>query len=221
MVERGGAEQTIMVTPAATTAAPGSAKEIGFLGIRPSVEFVRQPIWSGPVAAFENVGAGRRDHRAAAASRSTTPPCPRSRAGSRDPTGRFSVVGVGVIAGEVASADAPVLNRISATLRLLASLNIALFVFNLILLLPLDGGHVVGRPVGRRASGRGRGCSSALRRGRWMPRSSCPVTFVVVILLIGMGAILILADLFNPVSIFGHDFFARVSNTALARSLWG
>jgi membrane-bound ClpP family serine protease len=29
-----------------------------------------------------------------------------------------------------------------------------------------------------------------------------PITFVVVIALIGMGAILILADIFNPLSLF-------------------
>jgi membrane-associated protease RseP (regulator of RpoE activity) len=202
VVERGGADQTIMVTPAATTATPDSAKEIGFLGIRPTVEFVRQPIWSGPAAAIENVGqvAGIivqlpvKVYDTAVALFT---------GGERDPNGPLSVVGVGVIAGEVASADAPVLDRISATLGLLASLNIALFVFNLIPLLPLDGGHVVVALW----DGLKRVWARLFKRPPPKPVDATklvPVTFVVVILLIGMGAILILADLFNPVSILGR-----------------
>ena len=32
-------------------------EEVGFVGIRPEVDYVRQPIWAGPQAAIENVGA--------------------------------------------------------------------------------------------------------------------------------------------------------------------
>ena len=65
--------------------------------------------------------------------------------GERDPNGPISVVGVGRVAGEIASLDeVPIASKAAGLIGILASLNIALFVFNLIPLLPLDGGHIAG-----------------------------------------------------------------------------
>ncbi len=69
--------------------------------------------------------------------------------GERDPNGPISVVGVGRIGGEVAALDVPADEggnwlKLAQLVLLIASLNLALFVFNLIPLLPLDGGHVAG-----------------------------------------------------------------------------
>src|SRR5699024_9045861 len=64
----------------------------------------------------------------------------------RDPS-IVGLVGVGRFAGEIASipSDAYGLKeRTADMLSLLASLNMALFVFNMIPLLPLDGGHIAG-----------------------------------------------------------------------------
>ena len=56
----------------------------------------------------------------------------------RDPEGPMSVVGVGRISGEVASTDQLELREKTATLvGLVGSVNLALFAFNLIPLLPL------------------------------------------------------------------------------------
>ncbi len=118
----------------------------------------------------------------------------------RDPNGPLSVVGAGVLAGEVASADAPVLNRVAGLLSLLASLNIALFVFNMIPLLPLDGGHIAVALW----DGIKRTWAKIFRRPPPKPVDATklvPVTFVVVIALVAMGAVLILADIFNPISL--------------------
>ena len=120
----------------------------------------------------------------------------------RDPNGPLSVVGVGRLAGEVAATDAPVLDRVSTLLGLLGSLNIALFVFNLIPLLPLDGGHIVVALW----DGIKRAWAKLWRRPPPAPVDATrlvPVTFVVVIALVVMGGILILADLINPVQLLG------------------
>jgi len=71
----------------------------------------------------------------------------------RDATGIVSVVGVGRMAGEVTGDSAALGLRdtrqvVGALLSLLASLNMALFVFNLIPLPPLDGGHILGAVCG-------------------------------------------------------------------------
>jgi len=213
VIERDGASQTITLTPTAidqpVTDAAGrpvldangdpQTQLVGFAGIRQEVEYLHQPIWAGPAAAFENVGA--------VAGIIWQLPVKVYQTGvtlvtgdERDPTGPLSIVGAGILSGEVAAADAPVLNRVAGFLGLLASLNIALFVFNLIPLLPLDGGHIVVALW----DGIKRMWAKLFHRPPPKPVDATklvPVTFVVVIALIGMGAILILADIFNPVSL--------------------
>ncbi len=214
VVERDGEQRTITLTPIAidqpVTDAAGrpvldengdvQTQEVGFAGIRQEVEYLRQPIWAGPAAAVENVGAVAgiiwqlpvKVYETAVTLVT---------GGERDPNGPLSIVGAGILSGEVAAADAPVLNRVAGFLGLLASLNIALFVFNLIPLLPLDGGHIVVALW----DGIKRVWAKVLRRPPPKPVDATklvPVTFVVVIGLIAMGAVLILADIFNPVSLF-------------------
>ena len=74
---------------------------------------------------------------------------------ARDPEGPVGVVGVSRISGEVAAADAPPSWRIAQFLAIVASLNLFLFLFNLLPVLPLDGGHVAGRAVRRGSSASG------------------------------------------------------------------
>ena len=64
--------------------------------------------------------------------------------------GVVGLVGIGRMAGQATSGGAsgagtvPLSTRLSMMLSLLGSLNLALFAFNLVPLLPLDGGHVAG-----------------------------------------------------------------------------
>ncbi|MDT0183188.1 site-2 protease family protein [Microbacterium sp. ARD31] len=215
VLERDGAAQTVELTPVAVSqtevddrgrpvvGADGEPQivEVGFAGIRQEVDYLREPLWAGPAAAIENVGAVTQViWRLPVLVWETAVATVTGQ--ERDPDGPLSVVGAGVIAGEVAAADAPVLNRVAGFLSLLASLNIALFVFNLVPLLPLDGGHVAV------ALWDGIKRAWAKLRGRDAPApvdatKLVPVTFVVVIALIAMGAVLIVSDVINPISIFG------------------
>jgi membrane-associated protease RseP (regulator of RpoE activity) len=205
VVERDGTEQTLQVTPATiqaeVTAADGTTttEEVGFVGIGPSVDYVTQPILAGPQMALQNVGA--------VAGIIWQLPAKVWETGvdlvtgeERDPNGPLSIVGAGRLSGEVAAADSPILNRVAGFLSLLASLNIALFVFNLIPLLPLDGGHVAVALW----DGLKRAWAKLFNRPPPKPVDATklvPVTFAVFIALLVMGGILILADLFNPVSL--------------------
>lgn len=120
----------------------------------------------------------------------------------RDPNGPLSVVGVGRIAGEIASVDSlAVRDRVASLIGIVASLNVALFVFNLVPLLPLDGGHVavgVFDELRRRwYRARGKKDPGPLNASRLVP-----VTLAVVAVLAGMSLLLIYADIVNPIRLF-------------------
>jgi membrane-associated protease RseP (regulator of RpoE activity) len=117
---------------------------------------------------------------------------------ARDPEGPVGVVGVSRISGEVAAADAPPSWRIAQFLAIVASLNLFLFLFNLIPILPLDGGHVAG------ALYEGARRQIAKLRGQPDPgpvdvARMLPVAYTVAIVLIGMSVIILWADIVKPI----------------------
>ncbi|WP_066947863.1 M50 family metallopeptidase [Microtetraspora fusca] len=120
----------------------------------------------------------------------------------RDPNGPVGIVGAGRIGGEIAASSAPLENKIIFFINLLASLNLAVGMFNLIPLLPLDGGHIAG------------GLWEGLKRGiarisrRPMPgyvdvAKALPLTYAMAALLLVMGGLLVYADLVNPIRLSG------------------
>jgi len=175
-------------------------EKVGFLGIGPAYETVQQPITAVLPAVGDNIArVGEMIFNLPARLVDVVNAAFGSEA--RDPNGPISVVGVGRLAGEISSIDTiPIVDKVSGLIGLLASLNIALFVFNLVPLMPLDGGHVAG------ALWEGIRRFFAKLFGRKDPgpvdiAKLVPLTLVVVVLLGSMSALLIYADLVKPISI--------------------
>ena len=115
----------------------------GFFGMQPGTERHRFPIGTGVEVTREYLGltftaVRELPQHVASASMAILG------LQERDTEGVISIVGAGRIAGEQAAAEAPFIDKLISSLALLAGINLALFVFNMIPLLPLDGGHIAG-----------------------------------------------------------------------------
>ncbi len=118
----------------------------------------------------------------------------------RDPNGPISVVGVTRLSGEIAASDQTLRSKIQQIVGMAASLNLFLFLFNLLPLLPLDGGHVAGavfESLRRKfATIRGKADPGPVDIARMLP-----VTYLVSLLLLSAGLIVIVADTIAPISL--------------------
>ena len=121
--------------------------------------------------------------------------------GKRSVSGPVSVLGIGNISGSVGTNDRiDIPGKIAYWLAMLGSLNFALFVFNLLPLLPLDGGHVVSAlwDGARRRVYRllGKADPGPLDTAKFVP-----FTMVMWGLLMAMSLLVISADIVNPISL--------------------
>jgi membrane-associated protease RseP (regulator of RpoE activity) len=119
----------------------------------------------------------------------------------RDANGLVGVVGVARVSGEAVGSDklTPI-ERLATFVLIVASLNIFVGVFNLLPILPLDGGHMaVAIADSIRAF-------FARLRGRPRPAPIdvtvlTPITMVVFVVLATLTLLLLVADVINPVTL--------------------
>jgi Predicted membrane-associated Zn-dependent proteases 1 len=213
-VERDGRTVTLEVTPLLTerpvvdvdgrpvTDANGEpvTRDVGFIGIGYAVESVQQPVTAVPGYVWDSavrIGTSivTLPWRVADLAASTFGGT------ERDPDGIIGVVGIGRLAGEITSLDSlPVADRASSLIGLLGGLNLALFLFNLVPLLPLDGGHVAGAIW----EGIRRGFARLFKRRDPGPVDVArliPITMAVSGALALLTVFVIFSDIVNPISI--------------------
>jgi membrane-associated protease RseP (regulator of RpoE activity) len=203
-IERNGQRREVSVTPIANTvyAQAGSTQTTtaGYLGIGPDLQFVRQPVTALP-GYFGMVVTQSLDKLGQIPQRIPQLFSATFLGAKRDANGPVGVVGVGRISGEVfAQQNVPGLEKLSFFLSLLASVNLVLFLFNLLPIYPLDGGHIAGalyeRVRAAVASWRGRPDPGPFDIARLMP-----VAYVIAGLFLVMSGLLVVADIVNPIKL--------------------
>ncbi|MBQ1112525.1 MULTISPECIES: M50 family metallopeptidase [Streptomyces] len=120
--------------------------------------------------------------------------------GERADDSPVGVVGAARIGGEVMNLDIPAQNQVAMMLFLLAGFNLSLFLFNMLPLLPLDGGHIAGALW----ESLRRNVAKVFRRpdpGPFDVARLMPVAYVVAGIFICFTLLVLVADIVNPVKI--------------------
>ncbi|MET8335920.1 site-2 protease family protein [Streptosporangium canum] len=118
----------------------------------------------------------------------------------RDPEGPVGMVGAGRLGGEILTSDLSNEEKIATFVNLLAGFNLAIGMFNLIPLLPLDGGHIAG--------GLWEGLKRAYAKSMRRPKPKhvdiakvLPLTYAAALVMMIMAGLLVYADLVNPLTL--------------------
>ena len=119
----------------------------------------------------------------------------------RTADGLVGIVGVARVSGEtVSSGNLTTGEKFATFILIVASLNIFVGIFNLLPILPLDGGHmaVAIYEGARRASAKRRGKSDP---GPVDVEKLTPITMIVFVALAFLTLLLLFADIFNPINL--------------------
>lgn len=208
VVERDGQQVTLSAEIATNTlpvmdkdgyAVKGQTVEAGFLGITPAEGVHHLSVGE---SADQMTAMAEHGVKSLAALPSKIPSLwhavvdgtPRS---TDDPIG---MVGAARLGGDVFAMDLPATQQLAFFVQLLAGINLSLFLFNMLPLLPLDGGHIAGalwESVRRRFA-------ALVRRpdpGPFDVARLMPVAYVVAGIFICFTALVMVADIVNPVKI--------------------
>lgn len=202
-VERAGGEVDLTLVPMRNVMPsdtdPKKTVEVGYVGLAPTSPMTTMSVTEVPGYVWNFVGLAveriiELPQRVPALIDATF-------AGAeRDPEGPVGLVGVGRLSGEILALPQPADERIAYFLSLLASLNMMLFLFNLVPLYPLDGGHIAGALY--------EGLRNAIYRIRGKPAGGpidiaavMPVAYLVAGVFVLFSALLVVADVINPITL--------------------
>ena len=202
-VERAGGEVDLTLVPMRNVMPsdtdPKKTVEVGYVGLAPTSPMTTMSVTEVPGYVWNFVGLAveriiELPQRVPALIDATF-------AGAeRDPEGPVGLVGVGRLSGEILALPQPADERIAYFLSLLASLNMMLFLFNLVPLYPLDGGHIAGALY--------EGLRNAIYRIRGKPARGpidiaavMPVAYLVAGVFVLFSALLVVADVINPITL--------------------
>ncbi|MGW7167336.1 M50 family metallopeptidase [Streptomyces sp. NPDC054884] len=118
----------------------------------------------------------------------------------REPDSPMGVVGAARVGGEIFTLDIPASQQLAMAVMLVAGFNLSLFLFNMLPLLPLDGGHIAGALW----ESLRRSLAKLLRRpdpGPFDVAKLMPVAYVVAGVFICFTILVLIADVVNPVRI--------------------
>jgi membrane-associated protease RseP (regulator of RpoE activity) len=200
VVNRAGQQQTLTLTPVVRER---DGEQVGVVGLTPQIGAERQ----GPVEALGASAAQVGNltvatFRGLAAIPAAIPALLNSTFGTaeRSVEGLVGPVGIARISGEVVEGEAPLALRIASFLGIMAGINVFIGIFNLLPLLPLDGGHLAVLGFERARAGIYR----LLGRpdpGRVDLNRLLPAAYLVIALFIGLSVLLLVADVLNPVTL--------------------
>jgi len=198
-IERNGMPINILVTPAGRDV---DGKVIGVLGVVNKVGTVTYGAGEATVKASKFTGEILQNSITSLISLpAKIPDLVKQTFGGqkRDAQGLVGVVGVARVSGETANTKAlTTREKIATFILIIASLNLFVGMFNMLPLLPLDGGHM--------AVALADGLRNFLARRRGLPKPApfdverlTPITMAVFVLMAGLSILLLAADIFNPI----------------------
>ncbi|MET8947877.1 site-2 protease family protein [Streptomyces sp. NPDC004542] len=118
----------------------------------------------------------------------------------RQPDSPMGVVGAARVGGEIFTLDIPPTQQLAMFVMLVAGFNLSLFLFNMLPLLPLDGGHIAGALW----ESLRRNAAKVMRRpdpGPFDVAKLMPVAYVVAGIFVCFTVLVLIADVVNPVKI--------------------